>query len=155
MEYNIRHAEEKDFEKISLAVHEAFKESPYVNQYTYSKLRVLSILQHMHRLGKQGAILLVAEKNEEIVGLFLAMVSFTSAGLEPIASEILWWVSPEARKTRLSITFIQAFEFWANKLGVSKLVLGSMENEHTGAIDKFYKKRGYQLTERTYFKELK
>jgi len=156
VEFNLRHAEETDFENISNSVFKAFTESPYKDQYTFNQQRVVSVLKHMHSLGKQGAILLIAEdKEKNIVGLFLAMLSFTSAGLEPMASEILWWVSPDYRKTRLSITFIEAFEFWASKLGVTKLVLGSMENNHVNAIDKFYRKRGYTLTERTYFKELK
>ena len=87
--------------------------------------------------------------------IIYAMVSFTTMGLDQVAMEVLWWVSPEARKTRLSITLVKAFEFWAGKLGLTKLVLGSMQNSHSDAIDRFYTKQGYRFTERTYFKEIK
>lgn len=134
---------------------EAMMDGPYKGLQTYSKDRAREVLRHMKSLGPQGAILLVAEApDKELVGMFLAMVTYTTAGLEPVASEILWWVAPKARKTRLSILFVHAFETWAKKLGVSKVILGSMENEHAESIHKFYTKRGYTLTERTYFKEL-
>lgn len=98
---------------------------------------------------------MVAEDPDgDIVGLFGAVVSYSSFSMDPLGVEVLWWVSPKARKTRLAITLVDGFEMWAKKLGLTKLVLGSMENEHSDAIDRFYKRRGYELTERTYFKEL-
>lgn len=155
MEFNIRFATEEDDTKLLIRIGEAMYEGPYKTLQTYAPERAKAVLAHMRSLGPQGAILLVAETPEkEIVGTFLAMVTYTTAGLEPVASEILWWVAPEARKTRMSILFIHAFETWARKLGVTKTILGSMENDHAESIDKFYKKRGYVLTERTYFKEL-
>lgn len=157
MEFNLRLAEEHDRAAFIRCVEKGFKEGPYKNKHTYSPERVSSIFTHLLTIGKNAGLILLAEDKEtkEVIGLFVAMISLTSAGLEPTATELLWWVAPEARKTRLSITLVNAFEFWAKKVGVTKLILGSMENEHAAAIDKFYTKRGYELTERTYYKELK
>ena len=155
MQYNIRHATPEDDDLIVICARNAFEESPYVGLNTFSEERVRKTIEFLRSLGKNKAIMLVAETpDKQIVGLFGAMVSFTTMGLEETAMEVLWWVHPIARKTRLSITLIDAFEFWAGKLGITKLVLGSMENSHANAIQRFYEKKGYKFTERTYFKEI-
>lgn len=157
MGFSLRLAEETDRSAFVEAVRKGFSEGPYRTKHTYSPERVSGIFSHLLSIGKSAGLILLAEDDEskEVIGLFVAMVSFTSAGLEPTATELLWWVDPKARKTRLSITLVNAFEFWAKRVGVTKLILGSMENEHAAAIHKFYTKRGYELTERTYYKELK
>lgn len=156
MEYNLRLATEDDDLRIVEKLKEAQQEGPYKSNQSFSEKRALEVLQHIRRQGKQYGIALLAESpSGEILGLFGAIVTYSSFSLDPLAAEMLWWVSPKARKTRLAFTLLDAFEVWADKLGVSKLVLGSMENEHSEAIDRLYKRRGYELTERTYFKELK
>lgn len=155
MEYNIRHAVETDDDNLLECARNAFLESPYVTLQEFSPSRVRSTIAFLRGLGNDSAIILVAEdKDKKIIGVFAAMVSFTTMGLDPVAMEVLWWVSPSARKSRLSITLVKAFEFWAGKLGLNRLVLGSMQNEHADSINKFYTKQGYSWTERTYFKEL-
>ncbi len=156
MQFNIRLAEPSDEEALLTAAKLAFIESPYTNLQEFSEERVKTTIAHLNNLGKNSAIILVAEdEDKNVIGVFAAMVAFTTMGLDPVAMEVLWWVAPTARKTRLSITLVKAFEFWASKLGIVRLVLGSMQNEHSESIHKFYTKNGYTFTERTYFKELK
>ena len=155
MEYKIKLATQLDNNKIIAKLREAHQDGPYKSKQSFNDARSLAVLNHIHHQGPQGGMVMVAEDTEgDIVGLFGAVVSYSSFSMDPLGVEMLWWVSPKARKSRLSITLVDGFEMWAKKLGLTKLVLGSMENEHSDAIDRFYKRRGYELTERTYFKEL-
>lgn len=156
MEFKIRLATELDDHRLLEMLKEAHKEGPYKDTQAFSEDRALEVIRTIRRQGKEHGIILIAEeeKTKEIIGIFGAMVTFSSFSLDPLAAELLWWVHPKARKTRLSILLVDAYEMWAEKIGVTKLVIGSMENDHAEAIDRFYKKRGFTLTERTYCKEL-
>ncbi len=156
MQFKIRLATELDDYRLIQMLKEAHTEGPYKNTQSFSEARALEVVRTIRRQGKEHGIILIAEeeKTKAIIGIFGAMVTFSSFSLDPLAAELLWWVHPQARKTRLSILLVDAYEMWAEKIGVKKLVIGSMENDHAEAIDKFYKRRGYALTERTYCKEL-
>lgn len=155
MGFKIRHAEHKDETRILYAMSSAMKDSPYYNKITFSPDRAKATLRGLIDSGKERALTLIAEDSDgRIVGIFLAMVSYTAFGLEPVATEVLWWVAPEARKTRLGFLLVTAFEMWGQKIGAKRLVLGSMNNEHSKSIEKYCTKHGFSHTETTYLKEL-
>lgn len=155
--YNLRLATHKDIEGVADNCKLAFEESPYQSEVTFDRSRVLDLVTSIVNKSPNDGFILLADdvSTGDTVGIFGAISSFTTMGLEPIGIELLWWVREDYRKTRLSVELIQGFEAWAEKRGIKRLVLGSMANTHTDSIDKFYKRRGYRQTEYTYFKELK
>jgi len=66
------------------------------------------------------------------------------------AAELCWWVDEDKRKTGLGKELIEAFEYWAKQNGCKLITMVSLDE----SIDKYYEKRGYQLQERVYMKEI-
>ena len=78
------------------------------------------------------------------------MVSPSLYSKDRVALEILWWVEPDARKTGLGKELLEAFEYWAKNIAQCSIIaVSSLDDE---SLDKFYNKKGYKLTEKTYMK---
>lgn len=101
---------------------------------------------------------LVAPKEEKVVllhgevGLLAAMIQPFHFGIDPIATELAWWVEPEARKNNVGKELVEAFEFWAKKLNCTYIAMSCYADVDLG---KFYQSLGYALHEKTYIKENK
>ena len=144
-----------DVPKLLIAAEKAYKESPYEGKIAYDATRAEDMILQLLSLGPEKAIIIYSENEDgEVIGILSAMITYTIAGLEKIALEVLWWVDKSARLSRLSIKFMQAMEYWARKLEVSKTIMGNMENEHASAVEKFYIRQGYTKAETTFIKIL-
>lgn len=87
--------------------------------------------------------LLVAEQEGELVGM-LALVLYAhpfSGDLN--ASELAWWVEPEARSGGVGVRLLKAGEAWAQHRGARALQMIA-PNEAVGAL---YEKAGYRQLE--------
>lgn len=82
------------------------------------------------------------------------------AALEPvfssvkIATELGWWIEPDARRTRASFLIYNAYEDWAARIGCDA-VQGAYLPGVSPELDEFYKRRGYVQVESSYLKRLK
>lgn len=84
------------------------------------------------------------------VGMLVGMAVPMIIGKGFIATELAWWVEPEARKNGIGLELIQAFEFWSKKIGCSLVSMSALDDQ----LGKFYEKNGYALQERAYVKVL-
>lgn len=66
------------------------------------------------------------------------------------ATELFWWVEPDYRKLGVGEQLLNAFEFWAEKVGCDLITMVGLDNK----LDKYYNKKGYKLYERAYMKKL-
>lgn len=154
--FDLRLATKDDVEELAMLGQEVFTlECPYTETHTYSGDRVKELVLSLLKLGEDSAIILLGVVQGKIVGILAALKTFTTVGLEPTVMELLWWVDSRAKQPRLAIQMIKAFEYWADKVGVTRLVLSSMENKHSASTEKYYKHLGYTLTEKTYVKRIK
>ena len=112
---------------------------------TDEKLKAL-ITEFLTSPKEQKIILLHGEE-----GMLAAFITPFLLGTEPTATELAWWVIPEARKKNIGKELIDAYEFWAKKLDCKCIVLSCYADNDLG---KFYEKLGYVLHEKTYYKEL-
>ena len=133
-----------------------YEDCPYKDSHTYSHDKTAELIKGLLSLGTSNAYISLGEDTatKEIVGVFGAMRTFITVSQEPTAVEVLWWVDKVARNTRLSLKLIKAYEYWANLIGVKRLVIASMSNEHSGSVDRLYTKMGYRLAEKTYVKKV-
>ena len=67
-----------------------------------------------------------------------------------VATEIAWWVDPEHRKNGVGEALIEAFEYWAKKVGCDLITMVCLEKD----LGKYYESRGYKLYEYGYVKEI-
>lgn len=82
-------------------------------------------------------------------GFILGVATGFLFGPYKLASEIAWWVEPEARGTGEGLKLLEAFEYWAKNVAECKLVSMTSLNK---TVEKYYKKNGYKLYERAYMK---
>lgn len=101
--------------------------------------------------------MLNAERNEKIV-IYEPGVGFLAGVANPfpfgphlLATEVAWWVSPDARGKRVGAEFLEAFEYWAKEIaGCTMLSMVGLDDK----LEKFYQDKGYKLYERAYMKVL-
>lgn len=97
-------------------------------------------------------ILLVAEYNNKlvgVVGLFVAPFTFNPS--ITFATEVVWWVEPEARSTGAGIALLQAVEPAAKARGCTMVQMMHLATspKQAGAL---YQRHGYNLSELSYTK---
>src|SRR5688572_6291922 len=83
-------------------------------------------------------------------GLLAGLVAPFTFGTALMATEVAWWVEPDARGKNVGAELMDAFEFWAKKVGCSLVIVSSIDDK----VGKYYEKRGYKLHERAYLKEV-
>ena len=102
---------------------------------------------------EQGVVL-VAEHEGEAVGmvaLFLEPFLFNVSRM--VATELAWWVDPEARTTGAGQALLEAIEPACRERGVHLVRMMTLEGSpaHAAAL---YARRGYSPTEHAYTKVL-
>lgn len=98
-------------------------------------------------------LVLVIEKENEIVGMLVAMVSQCFFSYDVQASELAWYIEKNHRKTRQAIKLLDLYEDWAKGRGAKLANMMNIEGTPK-AIVNLYERRGYKLKENTFIKEL-
>lgn len=111
-----------------------------------SKDKIEELINNILNSTREQAIILL----EEGKGMLAAMIAEFPYGNILQATELAWWVEPEYRNTKVGQSLIEAFEFWADKVGAKIKVMSCLDD----TVSKFYEKNGYKLYERIYFKEI-
>lgn len=98
---------------------------------------------------------LVAPNNKKVIllaegGMLAASADPMIIGSVMVATEFVWWVEPEMRKNGLGQALVDAYEYWAKKVGCKIVTMSALDD----LVEKFYARNGYVPYERTHFKEL-
>ena len=83
--------------------------------------------------------------NEEVIGLFMGYIAEHYFGTDLIASDYVWYVTPEYRGSRAGLTLLQDFQKWAADHRAAEVYVGISSGvfaERTGAL---LKKLGFDL----------
>jgi len=94
---------------------------------------------------KDAIVLLCGE-----MGMIVVMMVPFIYGEVKMAVELAWWVEPIHRASKVGTALWNAAEVWAKANGAVGMTMISLDDE----VGKVYEKYGYELKERTYFKEL-
>lgn len=95
------------------------------------------------------SVVIVYTVDDQPVGLIAGKIIETLFSSTKIASEIVWWVSPDFRNTRKSIELVRAFEYWAETYHKAPTHMSSLGDEK---VNSFYKKSGYAQAETAFIK---
>jgi GNAT superfamily N-acetyltransferase len=72
-------------------------------------------------------------------------------GNHSVAVELGWYVEEDKRKSGLGKELLSAFEYWAKNIaGCAVVTMGGLDDSGKS----FFEKNGYELSERTYIKEV-
>lgn len=93
-------------------------------------------------------LLLVSESEESLTGMIALVLYEHPFSGERFASELVWWVEPEARG--VGVRLLRAAEEWARGSGAGRMQMIA-PNERVGAL---YDRLGYSKLETTYQRSL-
>lgn len=108
-----------------------------------------------HFLQNQGKdfITIVSCHEDRPVGVIAAAAIVPDFSEDRIATEFVWWVDAEYRKSRRALELLNAYEFWAKNVARCKLWhMALFETEDRDAIAKLYERKHYVPTEQTFIK---
>lgn len=99
----------------------------------------------------EHGVAFVAEHNGAVLGMIAAIVAPHPLTGEPFADEIVWWVEPEHRASRLGPRLLHSLEKWTVTKGVHSIRMVSPTGTKVG---EFYERLGYVPVETSYLKRL-
>lgn len=108
-----------------------------------------------HFISDPNQFLVLLLLHEDLpVGLLVACLQPLLGGCQNVATELYWWVEPEFRGRVKSERLIDAFEYWARKVGAHTTVLSSLHGDLHKPLARYYTRRGYRPVEYTFMKEV-
>lgn len=128
-------------------------DTPYQREFglTASRTTVTNTLEST--LSSPTSIVLLAEQDGEFLGFILGMVTpWLLNDEEKVATELAWFVAPEARGGTVGVRLMQAFVEWSTELGAQLVTMSCIEEVSGEKVAGFYEKMGYSLLERAYSK---
>lgn len=122
----------------------------FISNSPFSKLKdentIETLIQNFVNGDKENVLVILYED----IGMLAAIRIPFMFGSIYQASEIAWWVEPDKRGNKAGKALMEAFEFWAKKVGCSLITMGCLTEE----VGKIYAKNGYKLYVNTYAKEI-
>jgi len=152
----IREATAMDIDRVIDMAERFARESEYKVETTWNRLAIANTVSAL--IANPNAVVLLAEVSREGGGtMHLTTVGMLAITLYPhpfsgetAASELAWWVDPEARGGGAGLRLLHAGEVWAKHRG-ARLIQMIAPNEGVGRL---YAKLGYTALETWYQRRL-
>lgn len=143
----IRAATNEDIIGILVLAKEFSKEAPKTHKWNMEKTTkfIVSAIENTNME------IFLSEKNNEITGFIVGLVTEVYMSNTTIASELAWFVSKDARRSSASIKLLKKFEDWGRSKGADYLAMADIEGIEN--LSKLYTRLGYSISETTYLKE--
>lgn len=147
----IREATIDDREGILVMVRHFLERSAYGTILHFDSDALMALVDAV--VAKQMGVVYVADTGDEVVGMLAMYATFHPAATDvKIADELVWWVEPEYRTTKVGPYLLRCGERWARQIGVHLFkMVAPAESPKVAA---YYEAAGYQALETAYFKRL-
>lgn len=142
----IRLATPEDIDQIAVLGERFISESHYYRLIGINPDALRSVAEML--IAEDNGLLLVDEFYGELAGMIGMIATIHPTSWEPVASELFWYVPPEARGGGIKLLF--AAERWAREFGCKRCIMVS-PNDRVGLL---YERLGYELLETQYIKVL-
>lgn len=135
-----------------LAATEVMKQFEYAS--TYVKVDIGHAAKIYSDMVDKGiAVYFIMEKDGVIIGGLGAVKCPDLHIGRTLAVETFWFIAPEYRGHGLGL--MEAFERWGKSEGCDALAMIHMVDSYPEKLERLYIRRGYQLAEKHYIKELR
>lgn len=145
---NIRSAVEEDVLDCLILFKQFHKESKLPYSWDAKKTQEAIIKS----LPEDNYEILVAEKDNEVIGLLACLYGEPLFSSDRVANEIAWYVNKEHRTTSAGFRLFKAYENWALTNGADYVAMAYLEG--ITDLSDIYEKKGYLKSETNYIKEL-
>lgn len=117
--------------------------SPY-RDIEHDKEKIFEVIDIYLNGRKEEYLVLIQTDNDQPIGLLVGQIIEPIFSRKKLAIELLWWLDEKHRGTRKATELIDAYEFWAKKVGASLIQLSNMESSQVDKVSRYYKHRGYK-----------
>lgn len=126
---------------------ETFLASEYRDRFAdLSAVRVMA----ENLIASDDGLALVAERDEQVIGMMGATTYLSPFTNQIVATEICWWVNPEARGSRVALRMLNHAEDWARSKGARAFQMIA-PSDH---VAEFYQRLGFRRLEIHYERAL-
>jgi len=87
----------------------------------------------------------VGTSKDTLNGVFLGSIGEHYFGTDLIASDTLWYVSPQSRGSRVGLQLLRAFESWAKERGAAEIYVGVSSGLSADKTGTMLRKLGYDV----------
>lgn len=132
----------------------ATENSPYRHLITDNHIHDVCVY-YLSADPRDAVTFLLLDKGKEVGIITCARLtgpSLVASG--GVASELVWYVSPESRKGAGPIKLVRAFERWAKAVDCERVVMSCFNDDLREPLSRLYKKLGYMSMEESFMKEL-
>lgn len=97
-----------------------------------------------------GVVFVAEHANGDVLGMIaLIAVAHPMSG-EMVATELVWWIDPEARGGRAALALLAEAEEWAKLQGATRLQMIAPNDK----VCRFYERLGFEKVEVAYMRNL-
>jgi GNAT superfamily N-acetyltransferase len=124
-------------------------EGPYADRFQADPERIAALVAYLTQ-ATDGAAGFIAEQDGQAVGMFGVFSLEHPITGQRVASELCWWMEPEARGSRVGLELLRAAEGWAKDHGAVWMEMIAP----SARVAQFYERLGYERTDVHYLKRL-
>lgn len=146
--FKLREANHEDIYELMSFSKEFYDNSHLNKTFSFNYKKTGGLIEEA--IDRDDFLVLLMEKDEEIVGVLLAFLSpcFFSDDLQAVC--LAWYLKPKHRGLKPSLSLIKAYEDWAIGKNVKLINLINVNMDAPSA----FKKLGYDMNEITFTKEV-
>lgn len=149
----IKIAELEDLPGLLNVIKNFFDNSPFNGLTEFNPSIASDTAKRILQGPKENGIILLYLKDGVVKGVLAGLAHELFFSADKVATELCWWVDEDARG-RDSLELIEAYEFWAEKVGCSIVSMANLTGTTGERLDKYYKRRGYTPLETAYGKKV-
>lgn len=129
----------------------------FINYGPHGSMLDISDEQLQHQIAELLAYpnvsLFVAELDGRVVGMIVGVLNAPwYAPHITMATELAWWVEPEARGTTVALRLVKMYEGWAAANGAQFTTMSALEMDNENVVGGMLQRIGYAKAETTYIK---
>lgn len=137
----IREITQGDVQTVLELAKDMHKESWFA-AYDFDEAKAASIWERK-QLFPNDWCLLLAEDNDQIIGVFVGFIVEHFFGRDRLSSDLILYVDPAHRGGTAAMRLVKAYEEWARNAGVKEIQLGIATNVHVDRTARLFEKLGF------------
>lgn len=98
--------------------------------------------------------LLAKSDSGVLIGVLAALALELPFETRRRTAELAFWVHPKARRSHVASDLLEAYEYWARRVGCEQTQMMAPVNGGEEVLGRWYKTKGYYEVERAYLKDL-
>jgi GNAT superfamily N-acetyltransferase len=149
---SVREATPEDLPRLMVLAKEFYEASPYNGKTLLDPNKLRRTIQVLINCESEVGTIFVAEDETGVHGMLACMGVETFFSSDQVATEVMWWITPSHRGSGMAQRLMEAYESWAKYHGYPVVQMVLLEALKGSSVDKYYTKKGYELTEKAYIK---